>query len=42
MKQFHDAFLKYSPKLLMFKKKYCHLQIPGDDPRKEWPGLQDV
>ena len=26
--------------MLMFKEKYGHLRIPGDDPKKEWPGLQ--
>ena len=33
--------MSYFPCLLMFKEKYGHLQIPGDDdPKKEWPGLQ--
>jgi len=22
------------------QRKYGHLHIPGDDPKKEWPGLQ--
>ena len=40
MKRFHKSFLTYSPRMLMFKEKYGHLCIPGDDPKKEWPGLQ--
>jgi hypothetical protein len=41
MKCFHKAFRSYFPCLLMFKEKYGHLQILGDDdPKKEWPGLQ--
>jgi hypothetical protein len=40
MKHFHKAFMNYFPSLLMFKEKYGHLQIPGDDPNKEWLGLQ--
>ena len=40
MKHFHKAFLSYFPRLLMFKEKYGHLCIPGGDPKKEWPGLQ--
>jgi len=40
MKRFHKAFLSYFPHLLMLKEKYGHLGIPGDDPKKEWPGLQ--
>jgi hypothetical protein len=41
MKCFHKAFTSYFPCLLMFKEKYGHLQILGDDdPKKEWPGLQ--
>jgi hypothetical protein len=42
MKHFHKAFMSYFPHLLMFKEKYGHLQIPGDDPKKEWPGLQQL
>ncbi len=33
MKRFHKAFLSYFSRML-------HLCIPGDDPKKEWPGLQ--
>jgi len=40
MKRFHKSFLTYYPRMLMFKEKYRHLRIPGDDPKKEWPGLQ--
>jgi hypothetical protein len=40
IKHFHKAFMSYFPHLLMFKEKYGHLQIPGDDPKKEWSGLQ--
>jgi len=40
MKRFHKSFLSYYPCMLMFKEKYGHLRIPGDDPKKEWPGLQ--
>ncbi len=40
MRRFHKAFMSYFPRLLMFKEKYEHLQIPGDDPKKEWPELQ--
>mgnify|MGYP001099737802 CR=1 FL=1 len=40
MKRFHKSFLTYYPRMLMFKEKYGHLRIPGDDPKKEWPGLQ--
>jgi hypothetical protein len=40
MKQFHKAFMNYFPSLLLFKEKYGHLRIPGDDPKKEWLGLQ--
>jgi hypothetical protein len=40
MKCFHKAFMSYFTCLLMFKEKYGHLRIPGDDPKKEWPGLQ--
>jgi hypothetical protein len=40
MKRFHKSFLTYYPRMLMFKEKYGHLCIPGDDPKKEWPGLQ--
>jgi len=41
MKRFHDSFMKYYPMLLMFKEKFGHLRIPGEDPKNEWPGLQD-
>jgi hypothetical protein len=40
MKRFHKSFLTYYPRMLMFKEKYEHLRIPGDDPKKEWLGLQ--
>jgi hypothetical protein len=40
MKHFHKSFLSYFPHMLMFKEKYGHLRIPGDDLKKEWPGLQ--
>jgi hypothetical protein len=40
MKRFHKSFLSYFPRMLMFKEKYGHLRIPGDDPKKEWLGLQ--
>jgi hypothetical protein len=40
MKHFHKAFMNYFPSLLLFKEKYGHLLIPGDDPKREWPGLQ--
>ena len=40
MKRFHDSFMKYYPMLLMFKEKFGHLRIPGEDPKNEWPGLQ--
>jgi hypothetical protein len=40
MKCFHKSFCTYYPRMLMFKEKYGHLRIPGDDPKKEWPGLQ--
>jgi len=40
MKRFHKSFLSYFPRMLMFKEKYGHLHIPWDDPKKEWPGLQ--
>ncbi len=40
MKHFHKSFLSYFPRMLMFKEKYGHLHIPGDEPKKEWPGLQ--
>jgi hypothetical protein len=40
MKHFHDLFMKYYPMLLMFKKKFGHVRIPGKDPKNEWPGLQ--
>jgi hypothetical protein len=40
MKRFHKSFLTYSPRMLMFKEKYGHLCIPGDDSKKEWAGLQ--
>ena len=40
MKRFQKSFLTYYPRMLMFKEKYGHLRIPGDDPKKEWPGLQ--
>jgi adenine-specific DNA methylase len=36
MKHFHKAFISYFPRLLMLKEKYGHLQIPGDDPKKEF------
>jgi hypothetical protein len=39
MKRFHDSFTKYYPMLLMFKEKFGHLRIPGEDPKNEWPGL---
>jgi len=39
-KRYHKAFLSYFPRMLMFKEKYGPLCIPGDDPKKEWPGLQ--
>jgi len=42
MKQFHKAFMNYFPSLLLFKEKYGHLRIPGDDPKKEWLGLQQL
>jgi len=32
MKWFHDSFMKYYPMLLMFKEKFGHLRIPGEDP----------
>jgi hypothetical protein len=35
MKRFHKSFLTYYPRMLMFKEKYRHLRIPGDDPKKE-------
>jgi hypothetical protein len=38
MKHFHKSFCTYYPCMLMFKEKYGHLRIPGDDPKKEWPG----
>jgi hypothetical protein len=40
MKRFHKAFISYCPRLLLFKEKYGHLRIPGDDPKKEWLELQ--
>jgi hypothetical protein len=40
MNRFHKLFLSYFPRMLMFKEKYGHLRIPGDDPKKEWLGLQ--
>jgi hypothetical protein len=40
MKCFHKSFCTYYPRMIMFKEKYGHLRIPGDDPKKEWPGLQ--
>ncbi len=40
MKHFHDSFLKYYPMFLMFKEKFGHLRIPGEDPKNELPGLQ--
>jgi hypothetical protein len=40
MKHFHKSFCTYYPRILMFKEKYGHLRIPGDDPKKNWPGLQ--
>jgi hypothetical protein len=40
MKRFHKSFCTYYPCMLMLKEKYGHLRIPGDDPKKEWPGLQ--
>jgi hypothetical protein len=40
MKCFQKSFLMYYHCMLMFKEKYGHLCIPGDDPKKEWPGLQ--
>jgi len=40
MKHFHDSFMKYHPMLLIFKEKFGHLRIPGEDPKNEWPGLQ--
>jgi len=40
MKCFHDSFMKYYPMLLMFKEKFGHLKIPGEDPKNKWPGLQ--
>jgi hypothetical protein len=40
MKPFHDFFMKYYPVFLMFKEKFGHLRIPGEDPKNEWPGLQ--
>jgi hypothetical protein len=39
MKRFHDLFTKYYPMLLMFKEKFGHLRIPGEDHKNEWPGL---
>jgi hypothetical protein len=39
MKRFHDSFMKYYPMLLMFKEKFGHLRIPGEDPKNERPGL---
>jgi len=39
MKRFHDSFVKYYPMLLMFKEKFGHLRIPGEDPKNERPGL---
>jgi hypothetical protein len=32
--------MKYYPMLLMFKEKFGHLKIPGEDPKNKWPGLQ--
>jgi hypothetical protein len=40
MKRFHDLFMKYYPMLLMFKEKFGHLRVPGEDHKNEWPGLQ--
>jgi hypothetical protein len=40
MKHFHDSFMKYYTLLIMFKEKFGHLRIPGEDPKNEWPGLQ--
>jgi hypothetical protein len=40
MKCFHDSVIKYYSMLLMFKEKFGHLRIPGEDPKNEWPGLQ--
>jgi hypothetical protein len=40
MKHFHDPFMKYYPLLLLFKEKFGHLRIPGEDPKNEGPGLQ--
>jgi hypothetical protein len=40
MKCFQNSFMKYYPMLLMFKEKFGHLSIPGEDPKNEWPGLQ--
>jgi hypothetical protein len=32
MKWFHNSFVKYYPMLLLFKDKFGHLRIPGQDP----------
>jgi hypothetical protein len=40
MKRFHDSFMKYDPMLLVFKEKFGHLRMPGEDSKNEWPGLQ--
>jgi hypothetical protein len=37
MKHFHDSFMKYYPMLLIV----WTLEIPGEDSKNEWPGLQD-
>ncbi len=34
--------MSYFPCLLMFKENYGYLQIPGDDQKKEWLGLQQL
>jgi hypothetical protein len=39
MKRFHESFMKYHPMMLMFKEKFGHLKIPGEDPENERPGL---
>jgi len=36
MKHFHDSFMKYYPMLLIV----WTLEIPGEDSKNEWPGLQ--
>jgi len=40
MKRFHDSFMKYYPMLLMFKEKFGHVRIPGEDPKNEWLGFR--